>query len=99
MFFPILDFGAFAFFFISFFILSLFFLLLSLNHFVIVLIFLDLLLLVNILLFIFYTQATSQVIGYNYALLLIGVAAADTAVGLGLFILYYKTQGSVSIDK
>jgi NADH:ubiquinone oxidoreductase subunit K len=83
---------------ILFFIISLFFLLLSLNHFIIVLIFLDLLLLVNILLLIIYTQITTEVIGYNYALLLLGVAASDTAVGLGLFILYYKTQGVVSIN-
>jgi NADH:ubiquinone oxidoreductase subunit K len=36
-------------------------------------------------------------IGFIYALLLIGVAATDTAVGLGLFILYFKTSNKVSI--
>lgn len=35
--------------------------------------------------------------GYSFALLTLGVAAADTAVGLGLFIIYYKATGEISI--
>ena len=42
------------------------------------------------ILFIMYTILTQNAIGYSYALILLGVAAADTAVGLGLFILFFK---------
>lgn len=69
----------------------------ALDHFIVALVFLDLLLLVNIILMLLFTATTGFAIGYNYALLLLGVAAADTAVGLGLFILYFKTSGAVSI--
>jgi len=59
---------------------------------------LDLLLLTNILLFVVYTILTHSPIGYDYALLVLGIAAADTSVGLGLCILYFKASGSVAIN-
>ena len=93
----IFDFTSVFHYFFNFFLLTLFLLVISLDHFLITLLFLDLLLLVNILLLIFCAQVTANDVGYNYALLLLGVAAADTSVGLGLFILYFKTFGSVSV--
>jgi NADH-quinone oxidoreductase subunit K len=69
-----------------------------LNHFILVLVFLDLLILSNILLFVLSTVITQNPVGYISAIIVIGVAAADTAVGLGLFILYYKTTNQVSIE-
>lgn len=71
----------------------------ALDHFIIVLVFLDLLLLTSILLFLVYTLVTQNSIGYSYALIILGVAAADTAVGLGLFILFFKTTNNVSIKE
>ena len=79
----------------AFFVLSLFMLLLVLEYLLIALIFLDLLLLTNILLLVCYTIFTGNPVGYCYGLLLIGVAAADTAVGLGLFIMFFKATGAV----
>lgn len=81
-----------------FFFLNFIFLLLALDHFIITLIFLDLLLLTNIIIFTIYTILTDIGIGYSFGLLIIGVAAADTAIGLGLFILYYKSTGKYLIN-
>jgi len=91
------DFSFFFYFIFTFFIANLLLIMLALDHFIISLIFLDLLLLTSILLFIVYTVLTHQAIGYSYALIILGVAAADTAVGLGLFILFFKTTNKVSI--
>ena len=37
-------------------------------------------------------------IGQIFALLILTVAAAESSIGLGLLIVYYRTQGSVSIE-
>ena len=37
-------------------------------------------------------------IGQIFALLVLTVAAAETSIGLGILIVYYRTQGSVSIE-
>jgi NADH:ubiquinone oxidoreductase subunit K len=84
-------------FFISYFFLSLLLLVTSFEHYLILLIFLDVLLLSNILILLLYTVIFQSALGYIYALLLLGVAATDTALGLGLFILYFKSTGRVSV--
>lgn len=86
---------------VIFFIICALLLVVAIKHFILVLIFLDLLLLANIMLFIgIGTLIGFEIValGYNYALLILAVAAADTAVGLGLCILYYKATGRVEID-
>lgn len=93
------DFSFFFFFIFTFFIANLLLIMVALDHFIIVLVFLDILLLTSILLFIVYTLLTQNPIGYSYALIILGVAAADTAVGLGLFILFFKTTNNVSIKE
>lgn len=94
----ILDFSYFFGFIFLFFILNLMLLIAALDHFIILLVFLDLLLLASLLVFVVFSILTNTTVGYNYALLVFGIAAADTAVGLGLFILYYKTTNNVSIN-
>nr|YP_010230022.1 NADH dehydrogenase subunit 4L [Phaeocystis globosa]QST19724.1 NADH dehydrogenase subunit 4L [Phaeocystis globosa] len=37
-------------------------------------------------------------IGQIFALLILTVAAAESSIGLGLFVVYYRMQGSISID-
>jgi NADH:ubiquinone oxidoreductase subunit K len=87
-----IDFSALFLFFMSFFLVSLFCVFFTRRHVILVLIFLDILLLTSILMLVVYSLSSEQTVGYNYALLLLGVAAADTAVGLGLFMLFYKTK-------
>lgn len=79
------------------FLATLLLLLRCLSHFVLVLMLLDLLLLCNIILFVLASIYTGTSSGYVAAVLVLGVAAADTAVGLGLFILYFKATNLVSI--
>jgi NADH-quinone oxidoreductase subunit K len=93
-----IDFSIFFYFLFIFFTVNLLLLIAALDHFILALIFLDLLLLTNILLFVVYTILTHSPIGYDYALLVLGIAAADTSVGLGLCILYFKASGSVAIN-
>ena len=66
-------------------------------NFVLVLLMLDMLLLCNIVLFIVSAAYTNSEIGYISAVIVLGVAAADTAVGLGLFILYFRSTQTISI--
>ena len=37
-------------------------------------------------------------IGQIFALLVLTVAAAETSIGLGILIVYYRTQGSIAIE-
>ena len=37
-------------------------------------------------------------IGQIFALLILTVAAAESSIGLGLLVVYYRIQGSVSIE-
>jgi len=93
------DFSFFFYFIFLFFTINILLIVVSIDHFIIVLVFLDLLLITNILLFTVYTLLTQNPVGYSYALVILRVAAADTAVGLGLFILYFKSTGNVSIEE
>ena len=94
----ILNFSYFFYFIFVFFVVNLLLLLIALDHFIILLVFLDLLLLSSLLIFVMYTICTYQTTGYSYALLVFSIAAADTAVGLGLFILLFKTTNKLSIN-
>jgi NADH:ubiquinone oxidoreductase subunit K len=94
----VLDFSYFFHFIFMFFVLNLLLLIAALDHFIILLVFLDLLLLTSLLVCVVYTVLSGHTIGYNYALLIFGIAAADTAVGLGLFILFFKTTNNVSVN-
>jgi NADH-quinone oxidoreductase subunit K len=94
----VIDFSSFFYFIFIFFFFTLFLLIQVLHHFILVLVFLDLLLLANVILFILVTILTLNPVGYISALLVLGVAAADTAIGLGLFILYFKSTNQISIE-
>lgn len=93
------DFSYLFYFTFTFFIANLLLVMVALDHFIIVLVFLDILILTNIIIFIVYTLLSQNPVGYSYALIILGVAAADTAVGLGLFILFFKTTNNVSIKE
>lgn len=73
--------------------MNLILLLICLDYFLIIIIFLDLILLTIILWLIIFSILSLNASGYIYGLLILAVAAADTAVGLGLFIIYYKATG------
>ncbi len=70
------------------------------DHFLILLLFLDLLVIVPIIIIVLHsTVRRADYQGYAFAMFLLSVAASDTAVGLGLFIVYFKATGKTSIKE
>jgi len=65
------------------------------QHLLLVLLVLDLIILILILLLLENLIFTDF---YGYSLIILCIAAADTAVGLGLFISFYKLTGAVSVE-
>jgi len=84
---------------ILFFILLITFLCLltSLNYFLTLLLILDLLILEIIVGLMLMGNMQNIFILFTTALLLLGVTAAETAIGLGLFILYYRAYSRVDL--
>jgi NADH:ubiquinone oxidoreductase subunit K len=88
---------SFFYFFIIFYFIALISLILTLTHFILTSIILDLLILINIVIFVWASALTINLLGYNLALLLLAVGAAETAIGLGIFIVYFKSTRDASI--
>jgi len=65
------------------------------QHLLLVLLILDLIILILILLLL---ENLIFIDFYGYSLIMLSIAAADTAVGLGLFISFYKITGAVIVD-
>jgi len=55
------------------------------------------LLAINIIL-ILYSVFLDDLIGQIFALLVLTVAAAESAIGLGLLISYYRVRGNINIE-
>jgi len=71
---------------------------LSRKHVIIILISLELLLLsININLVVC-SVFFDNIVGQIYSLLVLTVAAAETALGLAILIIYYRLRGSISLD-
>jgi hypothetical protein len=64
------------------------------QHLLLVLLILDLIILILILLLLENLIFTDL---YGYSLIILCIAAADTAVGLGLFVSFYKLTGAVTL--
>jgi NADH-quinone oxidoreductase subunit K len=71
---------------------------LSQQHLIIILLSLEIMLLsVNINLVLF-SVLNDDIMGQIYAILILAIAAAETAIGLALVVLYYKIRGGISMD-
>lgn len=67
------------------------------SNIILILIALELILLSAQLIFIFYSILWGDILGQLYALLVLTVAAGESAIGLALIILYYRLRGSVTL--
>jgi len=65
---------------------------------ILILISLELILLSININFVFFSIQIDDLIGQIYALLVLTVAAAETAIGLAIVIVYYRLRGSISVD-
>lgn len=68
------------------------------THLIIILISLELMILaVNLLLSIF-SIYLNDILGIEFILIALTVAAAEVAVGLGIIVSFYRLKGSISVD-
>lgn len=77
---------------VFFFLLTLYCFFFSFFNYIYVLIFLDLLILAVILLFLIFAVLVENTILQNFSIILLGVGASETAVGLLLFVGTFKLQ-------
>jgi len=71
---------------------------LSRKHIIIVLISLELILLAVSFNFIIFSVFLDDFMGQLFALLILTIAAAESAIGLAILIVYYRLRGGISID-
>jgi len=83
---------------ISLFLIGTFGMFLSRKHVIIILISLELILLSTNINFVIFSVFLDDLLGQIYALLVLTVAAAESALGLAILIVYYRLRGGISID-
>jgi len=71
---------------------------LSRKHVIIILISLELILLSININFVVFSIFLDDFLGQIYSLLVLTVAAAESALGLAILIVYYRLRGGISID-
>ena len=59
----------------------------------------ELILLGCTMIFVISSNAFDDVIGMTYGVLIISIAGAESAIGLGLVVAYYRLRGSISISE
>lgn len=82
----------------SLFLIGTFGMFLSRKHVIIILISLELILLSTNINFVIFSVFLDDILGQIYALLVLTVAAAESALGLAILIVYYRLRGGISID-
>ena len=68
------------------------------KNIIIMLISVELMLLSINLNFIIYSAYLDDVMGQVFALLILTVAAAESAIGLAILVVYYRVRGSISVE-
>ena len=81
------------------FCLGLFGIILNRQNIIIILMAIELLLLSINLNFIYFSILIDDIIGQVFSLLILTVAAAESAIGLAIMIVFYKLSGNISIYK
>lgn len=82
----------------SLFLIGSFGMFLSRKHVIIILISLELILLSCNINFVVFSVYLDDILGQIFALLVLTVAAAESALGLAILIVYYRLRGGISID-
>ena len=60
---------------------------------------LELMLLEVILNFVVFSQATGNLTGQVFALIILAVAAAEAAIGLAILVVYFRNRGEIDVNK
>ena len=68
------------------------------KNIVIMLMSIELMLLAVNLNFVFFSVYLDDIIGQLFALLILTVAAAESAIGLALLVVYYRVRGTIAVE-
>ena len=79
-------------------ILGLWGIILNRQNVIIMLMSIELMLLAVDLNFIFFSVYLDDIIGQLFALFILTVAAAESAIGLAILVSYFRVRGSISVD-
>jgi NADH-quinone oxidoreductase subunit K len=80
------------------FLTGIFGIILNRKNIIIMLMSVELMLLSINLNFIIYSAYLDDVMGQVFALLILTVAAAESAIGLAILVVYYRVRGSISVE-
>ena len=88
-------------FFLHFFLfcIGLFGILMNRQNLILIILCIELMLLSINLNFLFFSIYLDDIIGNLFSLLILTVASAETATGLAIIIVYFKTRGSININQ
>ena len=70
----------------------------SKRHFIVILVSLEIILLASVINFVSFSFFCDDILGQIFALLILTVAAAESALGLAILILFYRRLGGIFID-
>jgi NADH-quinone oxidoreductase subunit K len=82
----------------SIFIIGIYGIFIQRRHILIILLAFELLILAIVILFVSSSILLDDVLGQIYALLILTVAASESALGLALIVAFYRLKGSISVD-
>jgi len=82
----------------SIFIIGIYGIFIQRRHILIILLAFELLILAIVILFVSSSILLDDVLGQLYALLILTVAASESALGLALIVAFYRLKGSISVD-
>ena len=68
------------------------------NNIILMLISLEIMLLAITLLILVSSLSFDDILGQTYAVYVITIAGAESAIGLGILVAYYRLRGSIAID-
>lgn len=94
----LIDQGRFLFVSISLFFFGIFGIMLNRKNIVIMLMSVELMLLAIDLNFIVFSIFLDDIVGQVFAFFILTVAAAESAIGLAILVIYYRIRGSISIE-
>ncbi len=68
------------------------------TNFIVILLSIELILFAVNMNFIIYSVYLDDLLGHIYALIVLAVAASESAIGLAILVVYYRVRGVVSVD-
>jgi NADH-quinone oxidoreductase subunit K len=84
--------------FVILFLISLFGIIILRKNVIMIIICIEMMLLAVNLLLMLFSVYLDDIVGQIFALLVLTIAAAESAIGLAILVIYYKLRGVISVD-